>query len=116
MLFPVWNIFTRTRNTRVLARSVLFFASDASDDLSNTYDCMSATSVRRKGRNVSEDLRTLVRETRRRRNLTQKELADRAGVGRTSLALFEVGQRDISLERFGRIARVLDLEIAGDAR
>ena len=49
-----------------------------------------------------------VRQLRLRRNLTQEQLAERAGISTSFLGHIERGSRKLSLDSFCRIARALD--------
>ena len=53
-----------------------------------------------------------LRQLRRRRGLTQLELARRSGVSRTTIAGIEIGQRDnLSLDGGLRLARALGVSV-----
>lgn len=62
-----------------------------------------------------------VRQLRLRRNLTQEQLAERAGISTSFLGHIERGSRKLSLETFYRLIRALDcsanalLPMEGDA-
>ena len=49
-----------------------------------------------------------VRQLRLRRNLTQEQLAERAGISTSFLGHIERGSRKLSLETFYRLIRALD--------
>jgi transcriptional regulator with XRE-family HTH domain len=53
-----------------------------------------------------------VREQRARLNLSQEELASRAGVHRTYIGMIERAEKNITLENIERIAKALDIKIA----
>ncbi|MGQ9498368.1 MAG: helix-turn-helix domain-containing protein [Desulfotomaculales bacterium] len=53
-----------------------------------------------------------VRRLRKRRGISQEELADRAGLHRTYIGSVERGERNISLENIVAIARALDVSLA----
>ena len=60
-------------------------------------------------------LGSVVRELRRKRGLTQEELAERADLHRTTVANVEIGRAakgGPSLDTIERIARALDLNVA----
>lgn len=61
--------------------------------------------VKRAMRGVAEDVTTW----RKLRGLTQSQLADRAGIGRATLARFEQGEGGIGLESLLRILRALGI-------
>jgi DNA-binding XRE family transcriptional regulator len=50
-----------------------------------------------------------LRELRRRRKLSRKELAERAGIDESTLARLERGERPASLDLLRRLAQALDL-------
>lgn len=52
-----------------------------------------------------------VREERLKRNLSQEELAARAGVHRTYIGMIERAEKNITLENIEKIAKSLDLNI-----
>lgn len=52
-----------------------------------------------------------IKETRKSRDLTQKQLAERVGVGRETVANLESGKYNPSLEVADRIAAALDCHI-----
>ena len=53
-----------------------------------------------------------VKFIRKMRELTQKKLAAKAGIGQSTLALIEVAKKDPSLSTLGKIAIALDTDIA----
>jgi transcriptional regulator with XRE-family HTH domain len=61
--------------------------------------------VKRATRGLAED----VAVWRKLRGLTQAQLADRAGIGRATLARFEQGDGGISLESLLRVLRALGI-------
>jgi len=52
-----------------------------------------------------------VRKERLKQNLTQDELAARAGVHRTYIGMIERAEKNITLENIEKIARALNLKI-----
>ena len=52
-----------------------------------------------------------VRKERLKKNLSQEELAARAGVHRTYIGMIERAEKNITLGNIARIAKALDLEI-----
>jgi transcriptional regulator with XRE-family HTH domain len=52
-----------------------------------------------------------VRRERLKKNLSQEELAARAGVHRTYIGMIERAEKNITLGNIVRIAKALDLEI-----
>jgi len=61
--------------------------------------------IRRATRGLAEDIAAW----RKLRGLTQAQLADRAGIGRATLARFEQGDGGISLESLLRVLRALGI-------
>jgi transcriptional regulator with XRE-family HTH domain len=61
--------------------------------------------IRRATRGLAEDMASW----RKLRGLTQAQLADRAGIGRATLARFEQGDGGISLEGLLRVLRALGI-------
>ena len=57
------------------------------------------------------ELKTLIRETRRLAGLTQLELATRAGVGKTLVFNLEKGSEKVSLENLFKVLRILNIKI-----
>lgn len=53
-----------------------------------------------------------VREERSKLNLSQEELAARAGVHRTYIGMIERAEKNITLESIEKIARALKISIA----
>jgi len=53
-----------------------------------------------------------IRRARRRRGLTQAQLADRLGISASQITVWETGHRRPSLKSFHRIARALDVDVA----
>lgn len=51
-----------------------------------------------------------IRQERLRRNMTQMELAEIAGMSDRYLAMVELGRGNISVEKLARIADVLEME------
>lgn len=52
-----------------------------------------------------------VREERLKQNLSQEELATRAGVHRTYIGMIERAEKNITLENIKKIAKALNLHI-----
>ncbi|MBM4308404.1 MAG: helix-turn-helix transcriptional regulator [Deltaproteobacteria bacterium] len=52
-----------------------------------------------------------VKKERLKKNLSQEELAARAGVHRTYIGMIERAEKNITLGNIARIAKALDLEI-----
>lgn len=61
--------------------------------------------IKRATRGLAEDIAAW----RKLRGLTQVQLADRAGIGRATLARFEQGEGGISLESLLRVLRALGI-------
>ena len=53
---------------------------------------------------------------RKRRDLTQEELADKAGVSRNSISMIERGEYNPTLEQLTKISKALELELLIDLR
>lgn len=53
-----------------------------------------------------------VREERLRQNISQEELASRAGVHRTYIGMIERAEKNITLENIEKIAKALGISIA----
>jgi len=53
-----------------------------------------------------------VREERLKRNLSQEELAERAGVHRTYIGMIERAEKNITLSNIEKIALALEIEIS----
>jgi HTH-type transcriptional regulator / antitoxin HipB len=53
----------------------------------------------------------ILRQRRKARGISQRELASKLGVQQARLSLFENGQAHLTLERLIAIARVLDLDV-----
>lgn len=53
-----------------------------------------------------------VREERRRLNLSQEELANRAGMHRTYIGMIERAEKNITLENIGKLAKALNLSMS----
>lgn len=52
-----------------------------------------------------------LRTERRKRDVTQKELANAVGIDQASISLFESGKRNPSLETIVKIAKYLDVSL-----
>lgn len=52
-----------------------------------------------------------VREERLKQNLSQEELASRAGVHRTYIGMIERAEKNITLENIKKISKALNLQI-----
>ena len=59
----------------------------------------------------AEQLGTLIREERIRRNLTQQELADLTGTGQKTISRIENGHEGATLETVFKLLAVLQLQI-----
>jgi XRE family transcriptional regulator, regulator of sulfur utilization len=55
---------------------------------------------------------TVLRQAREQQGLTLEEMAAHAGISKSYIAMFEMGQRDLSLGRILRLARVLEVPFA----
>ena len=52
-----------------------------------------------------------VRELRKEKELSQEELADKAGLHRTYIGMIERGEKNITLTNIEKIAKALDVSI-----
>ena len=66
----------------------------------------------RRERDLLTDLGDVVRERRLALNLSQEELASRAGVHRTYLSDIERGARNITVTVLARIAEALEVKVS----
>ena len=58
----------------------------------------------------------LLREARARKNVTQKDLADRAGTTQASIARWEGGKESLTVHQLDKMLRALGLELELRAR
>lgn len=61
---------------------------------------------------TAKQLGTLIREERKRRNMSQQELANLVGTGQKTISSIENGNEGATLETAFRLLAVLQLEIA----
>lgn len=54
-----------------------------------------------------------VRQERLKQNLSQEELAEKAGVHRTYIGMIERAEKNITLININKLANALNIEIAG---
>ncbi len=54
-----------------------------------------------------------VRQERIKQNLSQEELAEKAGVHRTYIGMIERAEKNITLTNIKKLANALNIEIAG---
>lgn len=54
-----------------------------------------------------------VRQERLKQNLSQEELAEKAGVHRTYIGMIERAEKNITLTNINKIATALNIKIAG---
>ena len=64
------------------------------------------------GKQILTKFGNKVREERLRRNLSQEELAEKAGVHRTYIGMIERAEKNITLENIDKIAKALDMKIS----
>ena len=65
----------------------------------------------RDGTPINKRIGQRIHHARRRRGLTQKELAEQAGTSFAVISRLEMGHQSVSAERLAAIARVLDLSL-----
>lgn len=65
---------------------------------------------------IKEQVGKLIRETRKAKGLTQKELGERIGVAESTLSRFENGEQNLTLETLARISDALETNIFIDFR
>lgn len=61
--------------------------------------------------NIKRHIGKLIRETRKAKGLTQKELGERIGVAESTLSRFENGDQNLTLETLGRISDALEKDL-----
>lgn len=52
-----------------------------------------------------------IKKVRRARNITQEQLAERLGVSRQAVSMWESGKRELKASTFERIAKILDVTL-----
>jgi HTH-type transcriptional regulator/antitoxin HipB len=77
--------------------------------VSSSYGPKAAQGV--SGALLVHQLGELLRRRREELDLSQREVAERAGVSHTAIARVEAGRRRISLELFQRVAEALELQL-----
>ncbi|MFB4164775.1 helix-turn-helix transcriptional regulator [Alteribacillus sp. JSM 102045] len=55
-------------------------------------------------------MRDWLLEIRKSKDLTQEQLANKAGIARTTYSMIETGERGVTVENAKRIAKVLNLK------
>lgn len=63
-------------------------------------------------KNILKKFGTRVREMRIKQNLSQEELAEKAGVHRTYIGMIERAEKNITLINLKKISKALNLEIS----
>lgn len=58
-----------------------------------------------------KEFKTVLKELRTSRELTQKELSDRIGISRSALCMYELGKREPDLETLEAIADYFNVDI-----
>ncbi len=58
------------------------------------------------------DMGRIVAEARKRKGMTQAEVAGAAGINTTSVFMFETGRQNMTIKNIVMLARALDLELA----
>lgn len=62
--------------------------------------------------NVSEKFGARIKELRKKKGLTQEQLAEQSKMDYSYLNLIESGKRNPSLKRIAKLARVLDVSLS----
>jgi len=60
---------------------------------------------------ITEQVGQLIRETRKAKGLTQQELGEKLGVGKTTINKYENGSHNITIETLNRIMEALGEKI-----
>lgn len=60
---------------------------------------------------LPEDIYTLIKAKRKQLNLTQEQLAEKAGLSTTFISNVESGKRNMSVATFNKIAQSLDIDL-----
>lgn len=60
---------------------------------------------------LNQQFAQLLREERKKRGLTQQELASILGMGQGNVSMIERGEWNVSLDIVERIARALDMDV-----
>lgn len=63
--------------------------------------------AKRKAQSLRETLAANIRSFRKREELSQEDLADRAGLHRTYIGSIERGERNVSIDNIQRVAEAL---------
>ncbi|MBO0953233.1 helix-turn-helix domain-containing protein [Fibrella forsythiae] len=58
--------------------------------------------------NVKQQVATLIRETRKARGLTQKELGEKLGVAKNTVTEYERGEQNLTIDTLDKIFAALD--------
>lgn len=53
----------------------------------------------------------LIRETRKTKSITQRELAEKLGVGETTVNRYESGEQNLTIETLQKIADALGVDV-----
>lgn len=61
---------------------------------------------------IKEKVGKRIKELRHKLNISQEELADKAGIHRTYIASLEVGKRNISIVLLEKIADALEVSLS----
>ena len=64
------------------------------------------------GKSINVKFGEKIREERLKRNLSQEELAARAGVHRTYIGMIERAEKNIILENIEKVAKALNLKLS----
>ncbi|QJD81550.1 helix-turn-helix domain-containing protein [Spirosoma rhododendri] len=59
---------------------------------------------------IKEQVAELIRESRKARGLTLKELGERIGVAESTVSLYESGKQNLTIETLKKVADALDLQ------
>ncbi|WP_461114290.1 helix-turn-helix domain-containing protein [Spirosoma jeollabukense] len=59
---------------------------------------------------IKQQIGQQIREARKAKGLTQKELAVKLGVGETTVSHYEAGKQNLTIETLAKIATVLEVK------
>ena len=61
---------------------------------------------------IKEQVGQLIRDTRKAKGITQKELGERLGVGESTVNGYEGGKQNLTIETLKKVADALQVEVA----